>query len=218
MCIGRSMQRQNRKHHQSQSSSSSTSSSSPSPQYTGTWPGAYWCDQSGSCFWWSVNHGSTYCIHLPIRLFSNYASWSQSDDLSLLRRLVLYSGLSLSADWTTAIPFWLVLPKYISSASSQCRMRQSVCYLGLDVTTTSPLFLKPSTGYQFRRGSSSRRWYWCGSASTILLLATWLTSVCQLRPPKVASTCHRRHPLWCHVPGPLHSAHLTWRYKHLDAS
>jgi len=89
-------------------------------------------------------------------------------------------------------------------------------------------FLKPSTGYQFRRGSSSRRRYWCGSASTTQLLATWLTSVCQLRPPKVVSTCDQRHPVrnWFHIPGqrsasvallsmdqrrgtsyPLHSAH-----------
>jgi len=82
---------------------------------------------------------------------------------------VLYSRLSLSADWSTAILFWLVLPKYISSASSQCRMRQPVWYLRLDVTTTSPVLLKPSKGYQFGRGSSSRRRYWCGSAPRYLV-------------------------------------------------
>ena len=27
------------------------------------------CDQSGNCFWWLVNRGSTYCVHLLIRFF-----------------------------------------------------------------------------------------------------------------------------------------------------
>ena len=39
-----------------------------STQLIHSWSGAD-CHQSRSCFWWSVNHGSTYCVHLPIRFF-----------------------------------------------------------------------------------------------------------------------------------------------------
>jgi len=85
-------------------------------------------------------------------------------------------------------------------APSKYALGQPAWFLGLDVTTTSPRFLKPFTSrsdFRFARGSRTR--HWCGSAYTVQPLATWSTSVYQLPPLNVVSTCDRCCLIHCWV-------------------
>ena len=70
----------------------------------------------------------------------------------------LYFRFLLYAGWTTAIRFWLVFPKSVSSVSSQCRNPAARLISGARRHDRNVI-----NGCRFRKGSGSR----CGSAFTI---------------------------------------------------